>query len=58
MIDVFDFPPDMEQFDLSLVTTQAIDASFDDEILGGDSFSLLETSNGEIQVPIKEWFNN
>ena len=48
----------MEQFDLGMNSTQAINESFDDEVLGGDSFSLIETSNGDINVPIKDWIYN
>ena len=48
----------MELFDLDMESTQAIDESFDDEVLGGDSVSFIMASSNIIEVPIEDWLYN
>ena len=48
----------MELFDLDMESTQAIDESFDDEVLGGDSVGFIVASSNIIEVPIEDWLYN
>ena len=55
MLDALESVPDLEPYNTNFESTAALQRSFSDRSLGGESLTLIETSKGDVSVPVGDW---